>query len=208
MTIPLNLHVVGPLLRQGKNVIAAEVHQASPSSPDLSFDLELVGVGNLLPNVALTSPLDGAWFPTPANIALAATAVDPYGQVTKVEFFRDGVSLGSQFNPPYQLVWNNPTPGAHILTAVATDDHNATRTSTPVHVTVLTPVMLTLQPAGPQLELTWPDTVAGYQLEMTTNLVPPVIWQPNTNTITQSGGLFHVPVDLSTAESFFRLRWP
>ena len=30
------------LLRNGRNVIAAEIHQNSASSPDLSFDLELL----------------------------------------------------------------------------------------------------------------------------------------------------------------------
>ena len=34
------------LLRAGTNLLAAEIHQSSPDSSDISFDLELVGTGN------------------------------------------------------------------------------------------------------------------------------------------------------------------
>ena len=39
-----NPKAVNPaLLKKGKNTIAVEVHQASPTSSDLSFDLRLTG---------------------------------------------------------------------------------------------------------------------------------------------------------------------
>ncbi len=124
----------------GTNVFAVEIHQQAASSSDISFNLQLTGLPNIIrnqsPSVALTNPIVNAYFLAPATIPLDATASDADGTVAKVEFFADGVKLGEDTSSPYALAWNNPPVGAHVLHAVATDDQGATETSAQIPVVV------------------------------------------------------------------------
>lgn len=76
------------------------------------------------PAVNLTNPANGAT--VGGTVTLTATAADDFG-VTKVEFFADGVSLGtgtpSMTAGPWQLQWNTAsvTDGPHALSVRAFD---------------------------------------------------------------------------------------
>ncbi len=204
----LTANLSSALLDNGGNIVAAELHQSSTSTPDASFDLELTALGNVLPSVILTSPADNSVAITPASVPLAATASDPYGAVTNVQFHRNGVLIGNATTPPHQFLWNNPPPGLHSLTAVATDIFGASTISGAVSlfVGVTTPLALTRN--GSLLELTWPDTAPGYNVESTTNLAAPVLWTPVTNVVMQSGGLFRMIINVEEVERYFHLRAP
>ena len=91
---------------------------------------------NTAPTVSITSPANNATFNTPANITINATASDAEGTVTKVEFFQGSTKLGEDLTAPYSFAWNNVPAGSYALTAVATDDDNATTTSTAINVSV------------------------------------------------------------------------
>jgi len=88
------------------------------------------------PSVSITNPLAGATFIAPMNLLIQATASDSDGTVAQVEFFANANSLGLATNPPFRLVASNLTAGAYALTAVATDNGNATTTSSSVSITV------------------------------------------------------------------------
>ena len=60
---------------------------------------------------------------------LAATASDPDGTVTRVEFFNGTTKLGEDTTAPYTLQWNVGAAGTYTLTARATDNAGATKTS-------------------------------------------------------------------------------
>jgi hypothetical protein len=91
---------------------------------------------NTPPTVNVTSPSDGAIFAWKPTITVAATASDPDGNVTKVEF-RDGTTvLGQDTSAPYSFTWRNVPQGTHLLTARATDNGGAVATSSPVGITV------------------------------------------------------------------------
>ena len=110
---------------------------------------------NLPPVVRLTSPANGAAFRAPVDIPLFAYARDPDGYVASVEFFDGTNSLGlghrvTAVPPPpgpaqpaisptnyWGLVWTNPAPGSHTLTAEATDNGGLSTVSEPVKVTIL-----------------------------------------------------------------------
>jgi hypothetical protein len=93
--------------------------------------------GNTAPTVAITSPANGATFSWKPTITITATAGDPDGSVSKVEF-RDGTTLlGQDSTAPYAYTWRNVPPGSHPLTARATDNAGAATTSAPVGITVL-----------------------------------------------------------------------
>jgi hypothetical protein len=97
-----------------------------------SATLTIADNDNLLPSVALTAPADGTRFPVGSKIQLSATASDADGAVASVEFYADGVKLGEAGFEPFELTWGNPGLGAHVLSAIATDNLGARAVSAPV----------------------------------------------------------------------------
>ena len=91
---------------------------------------------NQAPAVTLTSPGAGATFDAPAEIKLAADASDADGSIARVEFFRDGTSLGAATASPYSIAAKISSAGDFALRAVATDNLGATTVSDPVNVKV------------------------------------------------------------------------
>nr|WP_235216584.1 Ig-like domain-containing protein [Archangium violaceum] len=93
-----------------------------------------VTVDNAAPAVALTSPASGATLE--GVISLQAEASDDVG-VTRVEFLRDGLLVGSDTTAPFGVDWDSTTEadGSHTLTARAYDAANKVTTSAAVTVT-------------------------------------------------------------------------
>lgn len=104
------------------------------------MEVEAWGVSaaaNVAPAVSVTHPVEGASFVAPANLQVTVAANDEDGTVQQVDFFVDGVLSGSSLVAPYTFNWSSSVMGAHTLTAIATDNQGASRTSAPVHVTVV-----------------------------------------------------------------------
>lgn len=93
------------------------------------------GPGNSSPVVAINSPAANAQFTAPASITIAATAFDPDGTVSKVEFYNGATKLGQDTSSPYSYVWNNVSEGSYSLVVKATDNQGAIASAT-VDVTV------------------------------------------------------------------------
>jgi hypothetical protein len=91
------------------------------------------------PSVSLTSPANGATFNAPATIELTASASDPENRLARVEFYRDGMLLGSDSSSPYSFTWSSAPAGTYSLTAVAFDSDGAQATSAAVSITVRGP---------------------------------------------------------------------
>ncbi len=109
--------------------------------------------------VAITKPVVGAEFPPNTLIEIVAEASAQDGFVRKVEFFADGRKIGERgtewIAPPpppgptqtfapdptqtFVFVWRYANPGAHRLTARATDDHGMVASSAPVEIRVTLP---------------------------------------------------------------------
>lgn len=94
------------------------------------------GGSNQAPTASITSPADNASFDEGTTISIAADASDSDGTVAKVAFYADGTLLGEDTSAPYSYDWNGAAVGSHSLTAIATDDQNATTTSAAVNITV------------------------------------------------------------------------
>ncbi len=94
------------------------------------------GGGNTAPTVSITSPSNGTSVNEGTSIAIAASASDSDGTVTKVEFFNGSTKLGEDTTSPYNYTIANAAAGSYTLTAKATDDKNASTTSASVTVTV------------------------------------------------------------------------
>jgi phosphatidylserine/phosphatidylglycerophosphate/cardiolipin synthase-like enzyme/regulation of enolase protein 1 (concanavalin A-like superfamily) len=91
---------------------------------------------NSPPTVSITSPTSGFTTTAPATITIAASASDSDGTVSKVDFFANGTALGTSTSAPYSLGWSGVPAGTYSLTAVATDNDAATKTSAAVSITV------------------------------------------------------------------------
>ncbi|MBB5351435.1 hypothetical protein HNR46_001671 [Haloferula luteola] len=95
---------------------------------------------NAKPEVAVTSPLEGDRYLLGETIALTASASDADGTITKVDFFDNGVLVGSDNAEPFEFSYTNaPLGGLHRLTAVATDNLGETSLSGEVVVDVTLP---------------------------------------------------------------------
>lgn len=58
------------------------------------------------------------------------------------------------------------------------------------------------------LTLTWPAWANDWNLQTTTNLMPPVYWWPITNTVGSNNGVFSVTIPETLQNQFFRLSSP
>ncbi|GJM24517.1 MAG: hypothetical protein DHS20C16_09320 [Phycisphaerae bacterium] len=101
----------------------------------------LLSAINPPPSITIASPTDGESFIAPANITIAADASDTNGFVTQVEFYNVPTLLDVDTNGPYTFEWLDVPTGNYTLTAVATDNEGATRTSESVSISVLAPTI-------------------------------------------------------------------
>lgn len=87
---------------------------------------------NQAPTVSISSPNNGQSFEVGTNITINAAASDADGQVSKVEFYNGTTKLGEDITAPYNFTITNAQAGNYIITAIATDNDNASATSTEV----------------------------------------------------------------------------
>ena len=97
--------------------------------------------GNAPPQVAITSPTNGATFIAPWTGTIQAAASDADGTLTKVDFFAGMTLLGTVDNPSANpsLTVTKLAAGSYMLTAVATDNGGASSTSAGVTISVVAP---------------------------------------------------------------------
>src|SRR5262245_31970906 len=81
-----------------------------------------VQAGNTPPTVTITNPVNDAVFISPATFTIDASASDPNGSVTNVQFFRDATSLGNDASSPYSVSVSGLVAGNYTLSAVASDN--------------------------------------------------------------------------------------
>jgi peptidoglycan/xylan/chitin deacetylase (PgdA/CDA1 family) len=97
---------------------------------------QLVQIDTQAPSVAITSPASGS--PVKGNVKITASAGDALSGVARVDFYANGVLIGSKSGSPYFIAWqtNKLSRGQYTLTAVAYDAAGNSATSAPVTVTV------------------------------------------------------------------------
>jgi hypothetical protein len=88
------------------------------------------------PQVAITSPENGAVFTAGSDISVSATASDIDGTISRVEFYEDGLLFGQDSIAPYTAILPGSVEGDHILTAKAFDNLGLFTTSVSVSILV------------------------------------------------------------------------
>jgi len=197
------------LLMTGNNVFAAEVHQESRTSSDITFNLmftaQMLTSTQRATIVYVESPADNAAFTSPTNVGITAYAVGTPNAVTNVDILDGATKIASIASPPYTTVLTNPANGTHVLRAMSIDSTGLRRTSAPVNITVSAP----LPSAPPPVMLTYVQTNASWRYRVT-NTVAPAGW-PNvgfndstwSNGITRLGFNSGVPISTNINSEFY-----
>jgi len=121
---------------------------------------------NRPPTIALTSPANGARVGVGSRVDLAATASDPDGAVTAVEFRMDyavGPLIARVTSPPYTAPWTPASPGTYSLVGIAFDDRGGSASSPAVSVVVTANAL-------PTVTLTSPTANARYVAPATVSI--------------------------------------
>jgi hypothetical protein len=123
-------------LKEGRNVLAVEIHQSDPASSDMAFDLELLtGFRLAPPTVSITSPLAGdTVVEGPVVVTVDATFVG--GDVTSVTLMLGETVIGKSETAPFEFAWVADA-GEHTLTAMVTTSAGLSNRSDPLSITVL-----------------------------------------------------------------------
>lgn len=140
---PARIYRSGDLLQKGGALYRAnqDIWNAPPDHPAGAPYYTALGAcdgagTNQPPVVSLTAPGNGATFSAGSTVTVSATASDADGSVSKVEFFRNGTSIGIDTSAPYSASWSNASAGTYTLRAVATDNGNATAGTATISITV------------------------------------------------------------------------
>jgi uncharacterized repeat protein (TIGR02059 family) len=91
---------------------------------------------NSPPLINISSPTKSTAFIAPATITIDASASDPDGVVTKVEFYNGTAKLGERTSAPWSYTWKEVEEGSYTITAAATDNSGSRTVSSAVTVVV------------------------------------------------------------------------
>ncbi|MGC8830247.1 MAG: lamin tail domain-containing protein [Verrucomicrobiia bacterium] len=93
------------------------------------------------PFVTVTAPKDGTvysnltWY---TNVTISADVLSAF-VITKMQFFANGLLIGTDTTSPYSIVWNNAAFGTNLIVATAETDSGLVGTSAPVKVVLIEP---------------------------------------------------------------------
>ncbi|MCM2678104.1 Ig-like domain-containing protein [Echinimonas agarilytica] len=95
-------------------------------------------ITNQAPNIHITSPEANQVFTSDEDISFVATASDSDGSIASVAFYLGDNLQATDLDSPYSVSLEGLSVGAHVLTAVATDNDGATTTSSAISIQVNT----------------------------------------------------------------------
>ena len=168
----------------------------------------VVATANLPPTVSITNPASGAVFAAPANVTIQASASDSDGTVTNVHFLIGSTNLGNVTVAPYSIVVNSLAAGSYTLSAVASDNGNATATNQ-VTISVVTPVSVLLSAPlpAPPTEFSFSYTAnAGlsYIVQRSTDLAS-TDWTTLITNTAGSGSINFTDLNATVNPAFYRV---
>jgi hypothetical protein len=91
---------------------------------------------NKPPTVTLTSPAGGAPYTAPASIVMTASASDPEGRLSRVEFYSNGTRVATDTTAPFTFTLSSIPTGSYNLIATAYDADGASASTPGLPVSV------------------------------------------------------------------------
>jgi hypothetical protein len=140
----------GSLATGASTTTNANFGYSGTNSDPTNFSINNVACNgaNAAPTVSITSPTNGQHFPVGSNVTVNATAGDTApGTVARVEFFRNGMLVGTDTSAPYSFTNNSLPAGNYTLQARASDDLGATATAEVAIVVDAGPTLMVSQAA-------------------------------------------------------------
>lgn len=145
--------------------VATKETDSNPGNNVATATADTLADPNLSPEVTLNSPDTDQPFEQGETIVLKATATDPDGAISKVEFLDNDESLGigaTTDGRHFSLSSSQLANGRHVLNAIATDNGGRRRRSNAQHIFVNGPIKV--QILKPKLES---ELTAGSELLLT-----------------------------------------
>jgi len=170
-----------------------------------SRGLLLTPLTPVTPQAIILSPTNQQNFFAGSDIPITLWLVPDSTNVAQVDCFQGSTPIGTVTNAPYAVIWRNVPCGQYVLSAQTTTPSRATAVSGTVSINVIPPPSLSFTSGLQDLALRWPVSSARFVLESTTNLTPPILWQPVTNSIQPFNGSNATTVLLTNVSQFFRL---
>lgn len=109
-------------LEEGVYLVKLMVSNGENSDEDEVYVI-VSETSDLPPTVTINSPENNSEFIEGEEVIIGVEASDLDGTIIKVEFFADGLLIGTLFDSPYELSWTAAT-GEYVITAIATDNDN------------------------------------------------------------------------------------
>lgn len=138
-------------------------------------DFVLTTGSNLPPSVAIEVPTNGQVFTELTDLPILAAAVPGSGTIAGITYYANGAVLNSLSN-----LWNAPSNGTYLLTAVATNSLGLSSTSAPVSIAVSTSGFAIV--AGPTNETVGVGNTAVFSVTATGSNIS-YQWQFNGNPV-------------------------
>jgi uncharacterized protein (DUF2141 family) len=113
-------------------------------------------------SVTLISPEANKTFVAPAAVTLTAKVTGRYDSISKVDFFSDGVLIGTSTKSPYTFAWQNVPAGTYSLVAKTTNSSGQATSSDPVKIFVSNysiPPSISITSPATNSSYTWRDTI-------------------------------------------------
>ena len=118
-------------------VIATDNLNAKTTSSVISITVvNNIHATNQHPIVKISNPRKGNIYENLSTIEIDATASDPDGTISKVEFYNGETELVELTSAPYTYIWKDVAAGSYSITAIATDNVGDTTKSSPVEFEV------------------------------------------------------------------------
>lgn len=133
---------------------------------------------NQLPTVSLTSPASGSFFAAGSAVTLAATASDPEGRLSRVEFYVGSTLVGSDTSSPYSTTWSTTTAGTYAIKATAYDLDGGVSTSPTNSITITTSASTTPSKVMFTASADHTTLVTSYRLDVFANGANPASSRP------------------------------
>jgi hypothetical protein len=82
------------------------------------------------PTVSVTSPSSGGIITVGQSVTVTANATSPSGTISSVQFYENGILIGTSTASPYTETFTPTSTGVYTFTAIATDNSGETNQST------------------------------------------------------------------------------
>lgn len=126
-----------PYTYQWSNIPAGTYTITAKATDDLGATTTSAPVSvtvNAAPTINITAPTNNASYTAPASVTITANAADNDGTITQVDFYNGTTLVNTDTTPPYHYELTGLAVGSYTLTAVATDNSNATTTSAALNI--------------------------------------------------------------------------